>query len=533
MVRWLLALTVSMTLPSVAGATSAFAMLARAAGGLSDAIVAGQTADATSDAAAPAVPAEDTIAALEKDDPGSPDALDARIEYAQSLVGATDGDCQQRVDSAQSQLDTVARDPSFDVVLPNGRARLTDVQYHIYLARASCGPERSERETLLGAALAAAQQAVELYRDALDYQSMVVMQYNVGVTQRMLGDDAGAIASLEVAVSMDREYGFRQDAEENYKLLDLWKGSAGDTLDFPTRTTTLKFGWLASDANLGIEIDHATVSDGDVKHGRAYRLFKQHVHAGHDGWVVSYEPGQVEYDVAWPSESFELSDLAYSFGRALPIPGFEINSKGDFKRVIDLYGVSSDESAAVRALILGHTQPEGGKPRLRSQDVRATRAQFAPGAVEQNTAEDYDFQTGVWIGATLEQGVWYNMSVPLTLPGARQVMISSEVEFAYTRDVPCTADSPSRSCVEIVVHATPAAEDLATLLGYFNRELGGHPAVKAHFWCTTYIRIVTDPNTLTPYVYEERRYWHVSGSKMGTDESHNKADKIVSTFTYH
>lgn len=52
--------------------------------------------------------------------------------------------------------------------------------------------------------------------------------------------------------------------------------------------------------------------------------------------------------------------------------------------------------------------------------------------------EDYDFQTGVWIGATLEQGVWYNMSVPLTLPGARQLVLPHDVEFAYTRDVPCT-----------------------------------------------------------------------------------------------
>ena len=495
---------------------------------------------------------EDAIVALEKTDPGSPEALNDRLEYAQFLVSATDVDCHQRLDSAQSQLDTVAENPAVDVVLPIGRARLADIRYQIHLAGASCGADPSERERELRAALAEAQYAVDLYRDALDYQSMAILQFDAGVTQRMLGDDTAAVAALEAAIEMDREYGFHQDAEDNYKLLALWKGPAkapdlptaqvvnppGDavadpTSDFPSRTTTLKFAWLAGDATLGIEIDHASVRDGNVNRGSVYRLFKQHVHASHGGWVVSYEPGQVDYDVStWPSEPGDLNNLAWSFGRTLPLPGFEIGTKGDFKHVVNPGSVSSDQYAAVRALILGHTQPAAGASRLPGWVARATKLLFGPAAVEQNTAEAYDFKTGVWIGAKLEQGVWYNMSAPLTLSGARQLVLPHDIEFAYTRDLPCSGTFTDRSCVEIVVHATPQADAIARLLSVVRQELGGRRVAQPQFWSTTYMRIVTDPLTLTPYVYDERRFWHIGGDNPGKDKPENKAERLVSTFTY-
>jgi hypothetical protein len=58
-----------------------------------------------------------------------------------------------------------------------------------------------------------------LYRDALDYQSTAVMQFNVAATYRQLGDANNALSALETAVAMDRQYGLRQDAEDNAGLL--------------------------------------------------------------------------------------------------------------------------------------------------------------------------------------------------------------------------------------------------------------------------------------------------------------------------
>jgi hypothetical protein len=380
---------------------------------------------------------------------------------------------------------------------------------------------------------------------------MAIMQFNVGVTQRMLGDNDASVASLESALAMDREYGFHQDAEGNSKLLALWTGAAKATggadpatlptvtvtaQNFPNRAVTLKFAWVAHEATLGIQVDQAVVVDNSVIHGSASRFFKQRVYSsGSGGWVVSCEPGQIAYDLpAWPSEPREVHDLAYTFGSALASPGFQVNAQGDFKRALDLGRVTSNQTAAMRDLILGHTQSDAGAAHLQASVVRVTKPVFGPDEVEEHAEEDYDFETGVWIGATLEQGVWYNMSGQLILPGTRDLLFLNDVEFAYTRDVPCTPDSTSqsRSCVEIVVHATPQEKLRADLVRYLNRRLTFSHKPRGQYWSTTYMRIVLDPNTLMTYVFDVRRYWHGSGDILYSEKSESHFERLVSTFTY-
>lgn len=449
-------------------------------------------------------PPEDVIAALEKADPGSPEALSDRLEYAGQLIDATEMDCHQRLDAAQSQLDGVARNQAADVVLPNGRAQIANTRYRLKLARSSCGVGPAERESDLRESLAAAQQAVPLYRDALDYESMANMQFNVGVTQRMLGDNDSAVASLDSAVAMDREYGFRDDEEDNSKLLALWKGSAQPPVagapDTPARSVSLKFAWAAHEATVGIQIDHVGIVGDSVVQGSAYRPFKQHVQARGNGWVVSYDAGQIAYDVpAQPGEPSKGRDLSHSFGRDLLLPGFDVNAQGDFKQITALKRVAFGQSV----------------------EAVADRAQ-----------ESYDFETGVWIGATLEQGVWYNMSGQLVLPGTQSLLFPYDVAFAYTRDVACSPGSTSQACVEIVVHATPDAKRLSELLRYANRKPIFQHDSRYNYSTTTTMRIVTDPNTLTTYEYEVRRYWHASGGALESTQPENHFERLVSTFTY-
>jgi hypothetical protein len=474
------------------------------------------------------------MAALEKADPDSPRALSARLDYAQYLVDAADVACHQRLDTAQSQLDTVTRTPGADVEFPNGRARTADIQYRVKRARASCGAAPAERETDLREALAAAQQAVGLFRDTLDYQSMAIMQFNVAVTQRMLGDNDAAVASLESALAMDREYGFRQDADDNNKLLALWNGPAKTiggadpttaaasaepavtAPDTPGGSVSLKFAWAARDATVGIQVDHAGFMNDSVFHGSAHRSFKQHVHARGNGWIVAYEAGQIAYDVPGYAPEYAPGNaprhvpasrggpgteqyLAASLGRYLLLPGFDVSAKGDFEQFTDLRHVDYGGPAA---------------------------------AAEEHAEEDYDFKTEVWIGATLEQGVWYNMSGPLILPGTRQLLFPYDVSFAYTHDVPCTPTSTGQSCIEIVVHATPDAKRLSELLNYANRRLTFHRQSRSNYWSTTDMRIVTDPSTLETYVYDVRRYWHGSGGALDSDKPENHSERLVWTFTY-
>src|SRR5581483_2458464 len=96
-------------------------------------------------------------------------ALQGRLEYVDLLLGSPAGEeCQKRLDEAQSQLDSLAADPSFEVLLPAALARQADAEYRIHTARAECVSAPEKRSSELHAALAAAQRAVGLYRDALD-----------------------------------------------------------------------------------------------------------------------------------------------------------------------------------------------------------------------------------------------------------------------------------------------------------------------------------------------------------------------------
>jgi hypothetical protein len=477
---------------------------------------------------------DDAIADLQKIDPGSPEALNDHLEYAGHLVDATDADCQSRSSSAQSELDVASADPVLSVVLPLGLARRADLQYRIHVARASCNAAASQREIELQQALAAAQQAVDLYRDALDYESMTVAQFNVAVTQRLLGDDSASLASLEAAIVADREFGLHQDAADNARLLARWRGEAATASipDFPARTVTLE-SWDPSAAQVSVQINEATVIGGTVTRGRAQRTFEQHVRQSWGVWHVSYEPGAIGYEVAqWPQEASDVRELAMSFERALRIPDFQVGPKGNFERVNQLHSFSAQQLAAARALVHDHTSPEQGNSRPSLQQAQMMQLAFHPATIQNTAEESYNFQIGMWTGATLEQGVWYKLAAPLPLPGAPQQLVPNDIEFAYTRDVPCTGAATQRGCVEIVVHARPqdaAIESLVESLYY--------PFVKGekdrmHYWSTTYIRIVTDPENLHVRVYDVRRYWHASDRQATVETEDNRSERIVTTFTY-
>jgi hypothetical protein len=478
----------------------------------------------------------DSIAQLEKSDPGSPGALEGRLEYVDLILStATGDDCQRRLDDAQLQLDTVAADPSFEVLVPAALARRADVEYRIHSARAECGSEPAKRSSELHQALAAAQRAVGLYRDALDYQSMAVLQFSIASTQRLLGNDAAAVAELRAALDMDREFGFREDAEDNYALLAQWTGKASETdalKDFPSRTATLKFGWSICNAQVAVEVNYARVFEGSVLRYRGHTSFKRTYREGHfSSWQVAQEPGQVSFDgVEWPQDLGVLRELAVVLERALAeVPDIDVNKEGEFSRARDTDRLSTRLTRDTEALLTQHGPTQPHPTRLQSALAHDMRLVFNSEALQERAAERHGFETEAWVGATLEQGVWYKMSAPLAMPGVLPISLAQDVEFAFTHQVPCKADSTDRSCVELVVRATPQADAVSDLV----EAMDAHYKVKAHYWSSTYMRIVTDPNTLLIRVRDMRQYWHTSLEGVaGPDGIQNASQRLLATSDY-
>jgi hypothetical protein len=155
---------------------------------------------------------------------------------------------------------------------------------------------------------------------------------------------------------------------------------------------------------------------------------------------------------------------------------------------------------------------------LRSQDVS-----------EALTAEDYNLESGTWIGATLEQGVWYNMAAELSLPLEPRFFIAHKIEFAYTRELPCTSDSTGSSCIEIVIHAAPDPAVLKAILDGYARTSHLPRGQVPKLWSVTHMRLIVDPATLTAYRREMRRHSYWSTGATGPNHSLIESEKTVYT----
>ncbi len=404
---------------------------------------------------------------------------------------------------------------------------------------------RLPRDGELQQAVAAARNAVGLYHDALDYQSSAVMQFNVAATLHKLGDQAAAVQALQSAIALDREYGFRDDAEDNTRLLLRWtNGSDGDSAvadlmkDFPARSAEFKFNWSDSDADVAIDADETNVTGDKTVQSKGAIVLKRHVRADLRSWAVSYEPGTATFDLGdWTGENNILRRFtAYLLASALiRAPKIEVYRTGDFEYAHDAHEFGETLSAEVTARLGDGTKAQGEPAGSSLALAENLKSVFSPQFVDADAAEKYSIETATWIGARLQQRVWYQMSAPLFLPGLGmgQFLVTHDIEFSYARQVACTAGDPDRSCAEIVVHATPDAKDLQLARDEVAHSLRLPGAQSLHYWSTTDMRLVVRPDTLVPYVSDTRRYWYVALDGGEKGDPVISSESIVAASAYH
>ncbi|HEY2465579.1 MAG TPA: hypothetical protein VGI32_16075 [Steroidobacteraceae bacterium] len=470
-------------------------------------------------------------------DPQAPDTLNARLAYAGFLAQMDGGDCRTRLDRAQSQLDLARANPALGVALPAGLARAADAEYQVHSARAVCrgsdardlaSPDAELRNTEFRAALESAQRAVALYREAFDAVSMVTMQFNCAVAYHDLGDTAAAITALQTAIAMDRDYGYEDDAEDNYSQLLQWNNlEAGpDQLaarmqDFPERSATLAFDWYPGDAEVKIESDYNQVADGEAWDLHSTRSAHRSVRKGLASWKVSFQPAEAHFELAnSPLKDLALEGLATSIvGMLGQFHDFELARNGEFDSSTEGSKFASRVRADLKALTSGLAAKRIPAAQLMLTVATALRAQQSPGAIEDLVAEDYNFESGTWIGATLDQGVWYNMTAALSLPLERQVFVKNAIEFAYTRPIQCTDDAKETGCIELVLHATPDPAVLSEMLGSLSRSARLPRRQRPQLQSRTDMRLIVDPITLVAYRRDMRRYSYWSSGAKGPNSS--------------
>jgi hypothetical protein len=457
-----------------------------------------------------------TIARIERSDPASPAVLIAKLSYAEFLLKDAPGPCARRLEQAQEQLSGVTADPRASVMFPDGWPRAADIEYRLHLARADCGTEVG-RDNELRAAVTAARRAGDLYRNMYDYHSMVIMEFDVAVILRRLGENEAALAALETALDMDREYGFLDDAKENYKQLLTWRGQpAGDAQvfplmqDFPKLQVILKFGWRAGNAQMTLENRRERLEHGEIVRSRAAAEFERRIEADTGGgWNVSYEHRLNRYEPGvWPlmQDSQGSQNPAQMFSAALLPAGFKVSATGEFSGATDTAVLAARLTETTKDLIRA-TALDNQEHILNDDAVAAAVASFSPGMLEAVAAENYQLETAMWIGATLDQGVWHEISAPLSVPGMPHFVVEHLVQFAFTHMVPCADGEATKSCVEIVIRATPNQDALAQVIADFRLPPPFNSGIQ-NYTASTEARLVIDPVTLLPRAREERRYWY-------------------------
>ena len=478
---------------------------------------------------------ETAIATFERTASQSPALLNARLDYADFLLDGTAGTCGQRLPQARSQLDRVTASRPAQVLFPEGWSRAAELEYRIFLADASCGDNPARRTQELQDAANAAQRAVGLYRDELDYSSMAVMQFNLSVTERMLGQNATAVTALKSAIDMAREYGLRDDAQADYQLLLEWQHDAGGAQhlaalmqDFPSRSTTLKFSWSPSDATVTVELNHVRDWDGEISRARGTRTLQRQVRPDHDRWVISYPPGSAAFAPGvWPMGDSDSHPPNTAFRpQLLSFPDIAVSSAGELKKVINT-GAFARRVTAETASQIRQRAPHGALVQdLMKIAISSMQVAFGRKAIEIETRADYNLQTAMWIDATLQQGVPYEITAALPLPGFSVIVVNQRLQFLYTHAVPCTRDSTEPTCAEIIVHVAPETDSIAATLDALEDQ--DRPL---HYSGAMTLRIVTDPKTLTPYVFDARRYWYLSIDASDPDPSPDGQEVIESERT--
>lgn len=474
-------------------------------------------------------------------DPQSPDTLSTRLAYADFLTKLDRGDCLAHLDAARDQLDLAKANPALELALIAGLARLAQVEYQYHLARASCGDGAEGRDQELHAALACAQLAVERYRDALDAVSMVAMQFNASVVYRDLGDTEAAIAALQTTIDMDREFGFADDAAENYRLLLQWNDEqagpdqiAARMHDFPQRAVTLAFGWFESDANVTFQTDVTQLAGHGTVHLRGSRTAQRKVRKRLESWRVSYQVNEAHYELGeLPTDGSLMPQFANSLALMLMhFHNFGLARTGDFEESNgDLefeLRVRADSKQLARDLDSRGLDSKGAhSSKLAHLFSSAVRNAQVSGAIEAQIAEDYNLQAGTWIGAMLEQGVWYDMTASLSLPVAPQTYMMHRMQFAYSRPVACLPDSADVSCIEIVLRAAPDPAILKASLDRIAQRSRLAPGQVPQLWSATTMRLVTDPQTLQTYSLETQRHAYWSSGEPGPDHSLFESEKTA------
>ena len=474
---------------------------------------------------------EDDIAKYTAVSPDFPPAMIARLSYADFLARHFDTDCAARMAAAEEQRAIVARNPAFEVVYPQASAEMRQIEFAIAYGLAQCTNGDDELVAALEKALVAAQDAVVAYSKLHDYRQMVIAQFNVAKVHHDLNDGEGP-RWLELALATDAQYGLRDDALDNFKTLEQWRGHQPDPAvvdrymkDFPARSVALQFGWRPVTSEIRTEQTLTKMQGGKPVVVAATLTGNGKITKDGTDFVLTV--GDVRSEKTGSSFGDELASAIARI--AAQTPPMTVGPRGEFKGVADLEGFAGRSGAELLAMIDRLVPADDPRrPQAKAAAESMLKTSLNKDVLDATFRLGHMIETSFWIGATLKQGVISNTKTLWHMPGTPQGFIDSTIEFEVAGFVPCAMTEVDPRCAEILIDIMPTDAAVAAR----QAELAKQGKGALNYWATTHLRVILDPQTLFCYAREMHASAYVSLKTAAGESTEISSNDTKSTTTY-
>jgi tetratricopeptide (TPR) repeat protein len=492
---------------------------------------------------------QERIAALEAVDPLQPQALNARIDYARLLHGASIADCLPELQTAERVLaPALNADPSATLAWPDGPGDAMSLLQTIRNTQGRCAEDEAGSRAAFESAIATGQRAVEMLRDNWDFEEMAIAQFNIAFARRELGDLEGALRDLEQVLAWDQEFGFREELESDFATLLRWR-SEGEDADpdeverfvgsFNQTKARFEFSWKPHRSRWSTEAYRGSLKDG--RFAEVTTRYETRVDVRREGvdWVI-----ETTLD-ALPS--FQASGAATTAseraqgmiaGMTAAMPELVVARDGSFKGLRNLETHRASLLQEVKRAVADSTA-EGGTPPRADDIERMINAVFNPELLTTLAAAQWDIAVGAWIGGEFDHGDWYSLTFEEPLPGFSEKPVSKTMTFKVSRWLPCGPGKPP-DCVEVLVRITPDSASLSQAIADFvgrmmpaaTRSDMEKAMLSVAYEFDMRYRIVTEPDTLLPWAVEERKFLYASSIENGKRIVQSRRDRTVETGHY-
>jgi hypothetical protein len=482
---------------------------------------------------------EETLSGMARVDQKHPDFLHVNLDYAQLLARAADENCLERLPKAEALLDTVRNSQVAELVLGTSSARIPFTGYLVEMARFRCEVDPARRKTSLLEAQKLAREAVEGYRAGFHYDAMAVMQYNVAQATRELGDDTRALQELETALDMDRTFGLRDDAADNFRILREWRGQTTSDADvslftkgLESKAAELKFAWKPFTATANTTFDLGAFEGELARHTILKLPIVHSLRVEGDGFLFETQPGKptVQVEAVQTIDARVDQSMLTMLARLLgsQAPGL-LDKAGNFKGVGNSDTLAKSLGRAIDDSIVG-LLPAGDTrmPNLKASMDAVLKPMATVETLNAKARENYVLDTGVWVGAKLTHGTWMEMKQVLSMNGTPNGFVEQRVRVVLSRWLPCAKGRPPASCVELVFDARPLPEAIEAIA----KKMGDEGQGRLDYAGETRRRLVVDPGTLMIYETQTLRMGYLALTKNKQRAVKIGTDRMQVTYQY-